>query len=245
MYIFPNDKRYIGKTCRQLSKRQGANFKRYKRCTLLWNAIQKYGCENIKQVILFENETTNKEACNIEMFFIEFFKTNVNKYNNPNYGYNLTSGGDGVSDWKPSPKRYKELCEHLKKYEAQKIQAIKSEDARNKMRLAKLGKKRQPLSEEHKKKIAFANSKENMSEENHIRRSESKKKKVLVTNNETGEKLVFNSLEDVSEKFSVRCSSVTRWCKKLRNPSINYTFEYYVPPTTTEREDLLIEDATV
>ena len=65
--------------------------------------------------------------------------------------------------------------------------------------------------EETKRKISFANSKENMSEATHIRRSESKKKKVLVTNNATGEKVIYHSLEEVCEQFSVRCSSVTRW----------------------------------
>lgn len=245
MYTFPNNKKYIGKTCRSLVSRQGLGFKRYQNCTLLWNAIQKYGYQAIKQEILFEKDTTAKEACDVEMYYIEFYKTNSNKYNNPTYGYNLTAGGDGLSEWTPSPERYKKLCEQLKQQEDKKLKAIKSEVVRNKMRLAKLGKKRPSMTEETKRKISFANSKENMSEATRIRRSESKKKKVLVTNNATGEKVIYHSLEEVCEQFSVRCSSVTRWCKKIRNPSVNFTFDYYIPPTTTEREDLLLEDATV
>ena len=54
MYTFPNGKRYVGKTKRTLAQRQGAEFKGYRHCTLLWNAIQKYGVENIKQEVLFE-----------------------------------------------------------------------------------------------------------------------------------------------------------------------------------------------
>lgn len=245
MYTFPNNKKYIGKTCRGLNGRQGVAFKRYKNCTLLWNAIQKYGFQSIKQDVLFEKDTYTKDACAMEMYYIELYKTNANKYKNPTFGYNLTAGGDGLTDWKPSPERYKKLCEQLKRNEANKIAAIKSDEIRQKMRLAKLGKKRNPLTEEHKRKISIANSKENMSIETQIRRSESKKKKVLVTNNETKEQMIFHSLEEVSEKFSVKCSSVTRWCKKIRNPSVNFTFDYYIPPSTTEREDLLIEDATV
>lgn len=238
MYTFPNNKKYIGKTCRRLSERQGLKFKRYKRCTLLWGAIQKYGYEAIKQEILFDQEATTKEVCELEKYYIEFYKTNANKYKNPAFGYNLTAGGDGLADWKPSPERYNKLCEQLAVIAENRRNKKVSKEARLKMRLAKLGKKHGPLSEEHKRKISIANSRENMSMETHIRRSESKKKKVLVINKETDERTIYNSIEEVSKVFSVRCSAVSRWCNKTRNPSVNYIFDYYVPPTTTEREDL-------
>ena len=246
MYTFPNNKKYIGKTCKTLSSRQGNNFKRYKSCTLLWNAIQKYGIDSIKQEILFEKDTTEIESCNVERYYIELYKTNANKYNNPSFGYNLTAGGEGLKDWIPTPERYQKLCEQLKINAIKNTGKKRTEESKQKMRNAKLGKKRGPLSEDHKKKISLANSKEKMTEETHIRRSESKKKKIIVTNNETNETELFSSIEEVSKKFSVSSSTVSRWCNKTRNPSINFTFNYYIPPTTTEREDILNkDDATV
>lgn len=246
MYTFPNNKRYIGKTCKSLISRQGNNFKRYKSCTLLWNAIQKYGIESIHQEILFEKDTTTKESCEIEQYYIEFYKTNANKYNNPSFGYNLTSGGDGLKDWKPSPERYQQLCEQLKLNAIKNTGSKRSEESKEKMRQAKLGKTRGSMPESQRKKISIANSRENMSEETRICRSESKKKKVVVTNNETGENKIYPSLYDVSIEFSVAITTVSRWCNKTRNPTINFTFNYYIPPTTTEREDTThIGEATV
>ena len=56
MYTFPNGKRYIGKTHRELHERQGSsNFIDYKNNPLLWKAVEKYGVDNVKQDILVEN----------------------------------------------------------------------------------------------------------------------------------------------------------------------------------------------
>ena len=66
-----------------------------------------------------------------------------------------------------------------------------------------------------------------MTYETHLRRSESKKKKILATHKETGEQIIFNSMTEASEYFHVGPPSVTRWCKKERNPSVPYTFDYY------------------
>ena len=240
MYTFPNNKKYIGKTCRTLHDRQGDGFKGYKRCTLLWKAIQKYGVDSIKQDILFEDDCTAKTASEIEVKYIEEHKTNANKYMNPAYGYNLTSGGDGLTDWHPSPERYKKLCKQLREsYAAYAAKGIPIE-TRQKMSAARLGRKFGPLSEEHKRKLSIANSRENMSWETHIRRSNSKKKKVLVTNTDTGEQIIYDSATDAGNAFGVKINSITRWCKGLRAvpKRINaYKFEYYNPPTTTERED--------
>lgn len=238
MYTFPNGKRYIGKTRRSLKRRQGPGFKYYENSRLLWDAIQEYGCESIQQDILVEGDLTEEMSGELEEHFIEKYKTNANKYNDPSYGYNLTSGGLGLKDWTPTPERYTQLCEQLKINSLNAIGSTRSEESRGKMRQAKLGKKLGPMSEERKQKISKANSRENMSEETRKRRSESKKKKVAVTNNKTGEVEIFDSLTTISDKFSVGSSTVTRWCKKTREPSVDYTFDYYKPPATTEREDL-------
>jgi len=102
MYTFPNGKRYVGKTSRTLRIRQGHNWENYDECPALFNAIHKYGIENIKQEILVEGMMTKDESSEIEKYYIALYKTNCNRYRNPEYGYNLTDGGDDGSGPRPS-----------------------------------------------------------------------------------------------------------------------------------------------
>lgn len=102
MYTFPNGKRYVGKTSRTLRIRQGHNWENYDECPALFNAIQKYGIKNIKQEILVEGLMTKDESSEIEKYYIALYKTNCNRYRNPEYGYNLTDGGDDGAGPRPS-----------------------------------------------------------------------------------------------------------------------------------------------
>jgi group I intron endonuclease len=242
MYTFPNGKRYIGKTKRSLSKRQRSFFDGYKNCTALWNAIQKYGVENIEQEILFEREMTDEEASRLEQICILTFQTNANRFNNPKQGYNLTDGGEGLNGWKPDEERYEALVEQMHEFHEKRRGTHHSEEAKRKMSEAKKGEKHpnygKHFSEERKRKIGLANSRENMSEETKKRRSAAVKKKVVAVHNETGEELVFESCEKAAEYFGVRSSSITRWAHSTRIPrNNNYTFKIY-PRTTTKRESV-------
>lgn len=226
MYTFPSGKRYIGKTKRTLSERQGYNFSGYDSCTVLWNAIQKYGVENIQQEILFENDMTDEYASRLEQICILLFKTNCNKFSNPKFGYNLTDGGEGLTGWHPDEERLEVLQAQMHEFAEKRRGTHPSEETRKKLSEAKKGKKRGPMLESTKQKISKANSRENMSEETRIRRSNSKKKQVVAIHNITKEEIIFNSCEAVAEYFHVGLSTVTRWCKKLRKPSVGYDFYY-------------------
>lgn len=242
MYTFPNGKRYIGKTKRSLSRRQGSFFNGYKNCTLLWNAIEKYGTENIQQDILFENDMTDDEASRLEQICILTFKTNANRFYKPKHGYNLTDGGEGITGWKPNEEQYEKRLEQMHKIHESQIGVHLPEETRRKISEAHKGVKRSLMSDETKKKISLANSRENMSEETKKRRSAAVKKKVVATHNETGEELVFASCEKAAEYFGVRSSTITRWANDTRTPQNNYKFKIY-PRTTTKRESLVYETA--
>ena len=232
MYTFPNGKRYIGKTKRTLALRQQRDMSGYKRCGLLWKAIQKYGMENIRTDILFEADTTDKQASKIEQFYIELFRTNANKYRDPAYGYNLTAGGEGLIDWKPSPERLKALQEQAHNLGKSRKGTHPSEETRLKQRIAKLGHKRGTMSNEVKAKISRANSRENMSEETRQRKIASKIQAVKATHKLTGEILIFKSQQEAAEHFGVRDSAVSRWISGNRRPRAPYIFENYSPTTT-------------
>lgn len=238
MYTFPNGKKYIGKTKRSMSQRQGSNWSRYKKCRLLWNAIQKYGTENIKTNILFEGTLTDEEASKLECFYIEKYKTNACKYKNPSYGYNLTDGGDGISGCMFTEERLEKLLAQLKEATDKRRGKPLSEEHKRKLSEShkgiNLGHK---LSDETKAKISKANSLENISEETRKRKSLGHMKKVKATHVKTGEVLIFNSHQEAAKYFGVRESSITRWISQTRNASNNYIFENY-SPTTTERVEV-------
>ena len=95
MYTFPNDKKYIGKTSKTLQERQKTGWVGYEECPAVFSAINYYKPENIKQEILIEDVITDDMANELERYYIALYKTNCNRYRNPEYGYNLTDGGDG------------------------------------------------------------------------------------------------------------------------------------------------------
>lgn len=240
IYTFPNNKKYIGKTKRTMVQRQGntQTFSGYEHCTLLWKAIQKYGVSQIKQEILIKEEMTDEKANELEKYYIDLYKTNVNKYNNPSYGYNLTDGGDGVSGCKPSSEQeYQRRVEQMRQNGLNHRGKKLTEEHKKKLSEAKQGEKHpnynKHLSEETKRKISIANSRENMTEKTKQKRSNSKKKAIQAINPITNEKIIFSSMEDAAKYFNVQSSSVTRWCKKQRKPSNGYIFDY-LSPTTTE-----------
>lgn len=84
----PNGKVYIGMT-KQSIDRRSQNGNGYKTQRKFYRAIQKYGWNNFKHKIL-EDNLTHDEACELEQYYIKKYDSN-----NPQYGYNTTSGGDG------------------------------------------------------------------------------------------------------------------------------------------------------
>jgi len=82
----PSNKVYIGITCRRPTDRW-ANGKGYRKQEYFNNAILKYGWNNFKHIILFEN--LKREDAEIkEQEFIKKYKSNNRKF-----GYNIQNGG--------------------------------------------------------------------------------------------------------------------------------------------------------
>lgn len=83
----PSGKIYVGITSKPVEQRW-LNGRGYSRNEHFWNAIQKYGWENIKHDIL-ETGLTREQAASAEIRFIALFDSA-----NQNKGYNLTLGGE-------------------------------------------------------------------------------------------------------------------------------------------------------
>lgn len=91
-----NNKKYVGIT-KHGTARWGRNGIHYihSSCRVFKAAILKYGWDSFDHEIIHTG-LSKDEACELEKFYIEKYKTNVYQWGTK-YGYNLTSGGDGVS----------------------------------------------------------------------------------------------------------------------------------------------------
>lgn len=137
MHIFPNKKVYIGITKFKPEYRWN-NGQGYKRQKYIYNAILKYGWDNIKHIILEEN-LGELEAKEKEKYYIHLFNSN-----DKIFGYNLTSGGDGTSDVIFTKKRIQKIIASNKK-------RIITDETKEKIRKARIGTK---VSQETRKKMS-------------------------------------------------------------------------------------------
>lgn len=171
------NKYYVGQTCRKLEKRWGKNGKNYTEHNNLkfYNAIQKYGWENFEHYIVAKTHSL-KEAYELEQYYIEKLDTYKN-------GYNSTLGGSGSKGKVISKEQREHLSKLLKgkethgwkeyfilnpmfgKHHTEETKRkignanrgrVISKEGRERMSLAKLGKKRGPMSEETRRKIGLA-----------------------------------------------------------------------------------------
>lgn len=168
------NKCYVGQTCRDLDARWGKNGNGYTKINNLkfYNAIQKYGWNDFEHFIVATCDN-QKEAYNLEQYYIDKLDTFRN-------GYNSTLGGKGSKGKKMNEKTKKKISESNKgksswvKYapkektpmfgkhhsEETKIKIgnanrgrVISQLGREKMRLAKLGKKGAKRTDEVKEKL--------------------------------------------------------------------------------------------
>jgi len=89
-----NGKRYVGQTTKTLEHRFSAHQYAPRGVSYLYNAIKKYGPEN------FSAETLVVVRTKEDMDFYEKFLIKEFDLRNPEIGYNITEGGEGVSGYK-------------------------------------------------------------------------------------------------------------------------------------------------
>lgn len=142
----PSGKVYIGITGQNPSRRW-KNGSGYAQNKYFYNAIQKYGWQNIKHEILFDSLTKEQaEAKEIELI-AEY------KSNNPEYGYNSAHGGGGLNGYKFTPEQKRQLSEAHKGQAAWNRGKKMSTEYRRKCAERQAGKK---MSDSQKRKISEA-----------------------------------------------------------------------------------------
>lgn len=156
IHTFPNGKKYVGQT-KQNPEYRWNKGEGYKGQPYMYNAIRKYGWENIKHEVIIFN-ISRKEADKWEDTLIALHRTNEKEY-----GYNLRSGGTSGYEYteevkakmserligrKQSEETRRRHSEALTRYySTHKV----SDETKEKLRKANLGKSR-PLTEEQRKR---------------------------------------------------------------------------------------------
>ena len=170
--------------------------KGYKNNILFYRAINKYKWENIRHEILCEN--LNKgEAEKKEIEFIKFFKSM-----NAKYGYNLCEGGNSSCGYHHT------------------------QEAREKMSLAKKGKKQSEIA---KQKNSIKHKKCNLSEETYRKMCEAnikinEKRSVEIICVETG--IRYKSIHEAERKLKLNNPNIVAVLKGRRKNTKGYSFKY-------------------
>ena len=106
-----NGKKYVGQTIHgDDPKKRWKNGTGYKTQKYFWRAIVKYGWYNFDHEIVASN-LTKEEADNFEKLLIDKLNTKNNQF-----GYNLTSGGEGLSGYCMSDESIQKRKNTMKKY---------------------------------------------------------------------------------------------------------------------------------
>lgn len=138
IHTFPNGKKYVGLTCQGIKLRWRRNGKGYKTQDRVFNAIKKYGWENVKSEII-RDSLSKEEAEKLEVELISLYNS-TNKL----YGYNSANGGNSIG---------RNSIETRAKISAAKKGKKMSNEAKLNMSIAQTGRKQ---TEETKKILSDA-----------------------------------------------------------------------------------------
>lgn len=106
LYLFPDGKAYVGMTKNSLEERRDMGYQHNKP---LQRAIRKYGWHGFEHKILVDGLTV-EEAYKLEKHFINMYQTT-----NPDYGYNVSSGGKSTYAGLRHTKEYKQRMSEINK----------------------------------------------------------------------------------------------------------------------------------
>lgn len=213
-----NDMVYVGITSWKPEKRW-QNGRGYYKQLYFYNAIKKYGWDNFKHEILFEN-LIKKEAEQKEIELIAEYQSN-----NRNYGYNIANGGNCVGTVSEETKQKISKANMGNQYGKGNVL---SDEHKRKLSEAMKGNQytkgrkmpehvKKILSESHKteefrRKLSEANIGKKFSEETKRRLSESHKgfgaKKVVCI--ETG--IMYDSIKDASKQLNLKGHHIGTCC---------------------------------
>lgn len=210
-----NNKCYVGITSQTITNRWKNGYG-YKSQKLFFRAIQKYGWDKFDHIIFADN-LTKKQADKVEIALIALYKTN-----DSNFGYNISKGGEKTT---LGIKLSNEARQHMSEAHKGKTQAKETilkrvqkfsgsdhwmhgkhwdENTKEKMRIAKLGKKQ---TKEHIENAA-----------------KSRWKPILCIENG----VIYASVKEAAESLGLRKNTISEVASgnKRRKSTGGYHFQY-------------------
>ena len=237
IHIAPNGKRYIGMTGQDVEQRWRHGLG-YKRNQPFYNAIQKYGWDNIKHEIIAFN-LSYEEAALLEKELIQKYKTREK-----NYGYNVCVGGEDGWVGVHHTEEAKRKMSNAKAGKPSSRKGVKlSDETKQKLSESHKGKYRGvPVKPKIDKRIFDKNGKIIFSDEHRRKMSEARKgikysKEILENMSKSQIKTKkpvrcidtmeeFDSETAASKKYGIDKTLIGRACKRINKTAKGLRFEY-------------------
>ena len=232
VHTTPSHKVYIGITSQNPIKRWN-NGLGYNKQIYFYRAILKYGWDNIKHEIIVSGISGEEAKC-LERYYIEKYQAN-----NPDFGYNLTKGGEGTLGFYHSQESRNSMSiKHSgRKIPRDVVERIASknrgkrmtEEAKKKMSKAKLNQ-----SLETKQKISNAKKGKSHSKAHCLNISKALKGRSNVWNNKAvlqfSKQGVFikewNTISEASKILSISQGNIIACCKGRLKSAGNFIWKY-------------------
>lgn len=227
MHKTPENKVYIGITSMRLSKRF-RNGNGYKTQALFYDAIRKFGWKNIEHQTI-KTGLSKQEAEQLEKDLIQKYKSN-----DPNYGYNCTTGGITHTSFNEESKGRMSIArnEFYDSDDGQLLKQKKSDYMKNKDLNPFYGKHhtdeaKKRMSNHKKDKKLSKEWRENISKNSFYKNkfgfehNRSKACKCLETNK------VYGSLNEAERDTSIDSSSISLACRGKRHIAGGFHWEYF------------------
>lgn len=188
-----NGKRYVGITCKAKPEHRWNNGRGYQENPHFYSAIQKYGWDNFDHLIIVSG-VNELEAKNLEKHLIRSFDTQ-----DAQYGYNMTSGGEGTPDYHPSAETRAKLST------ARKKENLSAETLKRRSD----GLRGRKFSEEHRRKIGDSNS------------------KPIIMRRKDGTYIrTFRAAFDAEHEYGISHSHISQCCNGQRKSAGGYLWQF-------------------
>lgn len=227
----PSGKVYIGITSK-VPERRWQNGTGYHHNPYFSSAIQKYGWENIDHEIIAK-ELSFDMACKMEIDLIAQYRSN-----DPDYGYNLTSGGEGRLGYAHSEETKRRISEA-------NTGKKRTDEEKHKMSLSRKGRKMPPFTDEHRQRISescigrpSSRKGTHLTDETKYKLSEANKGKCIGAKSPVAKKVCqydmagnfikeWDCIRDVERTLKISSSNITTVCKGGRLKSAGgYIWKY-------------------